>query len=107
MTVSIAAIDEELDKIFALIAAVHRFIEGDRLVDLAAMHSRIDHVCAAISTLPKGKVQPLAAKLENLLAELDRLSAGLNERFGELPIMPSHSANTATAAYADMLKHFP
>jgi hypothetical protein len=103
----IAAIEAELDKIFSVIAAAHRLMEDERLIDLGALDRRIHDACKAAIDLPVAEARRLTDKLGALLDQLDALGAAMNSRFGDLPIMPRHSVSTAAGAYADMLKHFP
>jgi hypothetical protein len=102
-----AAISAELEKVFSMIATAHRMIGEEHIFDLRALDGHIEKVCTAVGKLPEADARALKPKLDQLLADLDGLGTTLNEHFGDLPIMPSHSASTATAAYADMLKHFP
>ena len=47
----------------------------------------------------------MISKLEKVLDRLDGLSAALQDKFGDMPVLPSHGS--AAAAYASLLKHFP
>jgi hypothetical protein len=102
-----AAVSAELEKVFSMIATAHRLLGEDRIFDLQALDRHIEKICAAVGNLAAPDAQALKPGLERLMSDLDGLSTALNERFGDLPIMPSHSVSTAAAAYADMLKHFP
>jgi hypothetical protein len=102
-----AVISAELEKVFSMIATAHRLMGEDRIFDLQALDGHVEKICTAVGNLPAADAQALKPRLDRLLADLDGLGAALNERFGDLPIMPNHSVSTAAAAYADMLKHFP
>jgi hypothetical protein len=99
------AVAAELEKILSVLNAAHRFVAEERLIDLAALEGRVHAACEAAMALPRADARPLAAALESVLAQLDSLAVALQERFGDLPVFPSHKAGTA--AYADALKHFP
>ncbi|TAL01296.1 MAG: hypothetical protein EPO08_10750 [Rhodospirillaceae bacterium] len=101
----ITTIEADLDKVFAVIAAAHRLMEDGRLIDLGALDGHIHDACKAALDLPIPDARRLTSKLGVLLDQLDGLETAMHSRFGDLPIMPSHSVGAA--AYADMLKHFP
>jgi hypothetical protein len=75
------------------------------VVDLSALDGRTRELCEAVLRLPTAEGKAMTARLERLLGSLDGLSAALQKRFGDLPVLPSHGG--AAAAYASLLKHFP
>jgi hypothetical protein len=95
----------ELARIESLIAGAHRLLQDGRLIDLSALDSRTRDLCAAVLELPGPEARVMTSKLQGLLGSLDGLSAALQNRFGDLPVMPNHG--NAAAAYASLLKHFP
>jgi hypothetical protein len=103
----VAAIDTELAKILSMLATAHRLIDENRIVDLNVLEARTRTLCEAVLDLPKLEAHEFTPKLQDLLAQLDNLASAMHARFGDLPVMPNHSAATAAGAYADMLKHFP
>jgi hypothetical protein len=100
-----AAAESELAKIEALIAGAHRLLAEGRVIDLAALDGRTRDLCAAVLDLPGPEARAMTGRLQGLLGSLDGLSAALEARFGDLPVLPSHGS--AAAAYASLLKHFP
>ena len=110
MTDSAIAIDPdavglELEKIESLIAGAYRLVTEGRLIDLSALDGRVRSLCEAVLQLPGPEARAAVNNLQRLLGGLDGLSAALQTRFADLPIMPNHGS--AAAAYATLLKHFP
>src|SRR5262249_18908661 len=95
----------ELAKIESLIAGAHRLVTEGRLIDLSALDGKVRSLCEAVLDLRGPEARAAVHKLQSLLGSLDGLSAALQNRFGELPVLPSHGG--AAAAYANLLKHFP
>jgi len=103
----LAGVETELEKIFSMIAAAHRLLVEGQVIDLGALEGHVHGACKTALELPPAEAQQLSGKLGNLLDQLDGLATAMHSRFGDLPIMPSHSVSTAAAAYANMLKHYP
>ena len=94
----------ELQKIESLVAGAHRLVTEGRLIDLSALEDKVRGLCDAVLELPGPEARTATHKLQALLGSLDNLSAALQNRFGDLPVMPHGGA---AAAYAQLLKHFP
>lgn len=109
MTESIAqsaqAVGLELQKVESLISGAHRLVTEGRLIDLSALDGKVRGLCESVLQLQGPEARAMVSKLQMLLGSLDGLSAALQTRFGDLPVMPSHGS--AAAAYATLLKHFP
>ncbi len=102
---AVEAAATELSKLEALIAGAHRLLAEGRVIELSALDNRTRTLCKAVLDLPGPEGRAMIAKLEKVLDSLDGLSAAMQEKFGDMPVMPSHG--NAAAAYASLLKHFP
>ena len=102
---AVEAAATELCKLESLIAGAHRLLAEGRVIDLSALDHRTREVCKAALDLPGPEGRAMISKLEKVLDTLDQLSAAMQEKFGDMPVLPSHGS--AAAAYASLLKHFP
>ena len=105
LSAAIEAAAIELSKLESLIAGAHRLLAEGRVIELSALDNRTRELCKAVLDLPGPEGRAMISKLEKVLDSLDGLSAALQDKFGDVPVLPSHG--NAAAAYASLLKHFP
>jgi hypothetical protein len=86
-----ATVREEMEKIYSVVATARRLIGEGRLIDLSAMPTRVQTICATVAALPIEQGKLLAPLLERLIAHLDELAAELTAR---------HRSDLATPAQA-------
>jgi hypothetical protein len=111
MTDAIAELETvkaELLKVDTLVATAVRLLGEGRVVDLTALEARTRAVCDSALALSDDDRKALVEPMENLLAALDKLTADLNTRFGDVPALSSMvGADAVSSAYGQALKHFP
>lgn len=101
------SVKSELLKVDSLIGTAIRLLSEGRVVELAALETRTRQVCDAALALDADARKALIPSMEALLTGLDTLTANLNERFGDLPVLSSSvGSDAASSAYGQALKHF-
>ena len=104
---TLETVKSELLKVDSLIGTAVRLLGEGRVVELTALEARTRKVCDDALALPADQRKALVPAMEALLAGLDTLTANLNEKFGDLPVLASYvGADTASSAYGQVLKHF-
>jgi S-adenosylhomocysteine hydrolase len=107
-TANLDTVKAELLKVDSLIGTAIRLLSEGRVVELTALEARTRQVCDAALALGADERRALIPAMEALLAGLDTLTANLNEKFGDMPVLSSNvGADTASSAYGQALKHFP
>lgn len=97
----------ELLKVESLIGTAVRLLGEGRVVELSALETRTRQVCEAALGLDEAGRKALVPAMEALLTGLDTLTANLNEKFGDLPVLSSSvGSDAASSAYGQVLKHF-
>ena len=69
--------DTEFEQLNEIVGRAQKDAEEARPVDLGDLARRTDRLCTHISTLPPGESQPFAGRLQKLVADLDDLAAQL------------------------------
>ena len=96
----------ELVKVDSLIGTAIRLLSEGRVVELSALEARTRQVCNTALALNADDRKALVPAMEALLGGLDKLTADLNEKFGDLPALTSTvGADAASSAYGQALKH--
>jgi hypothetical protein len=69
------------------------------MLELTGLELRVAAACGAAQTLPKHEARALVARLDELVALLDRLAAAMTRNFGNLPQEGDVAPHSAAAAY--------
>ncbi len=79
-------VNADLEKVESLIDTAHRLLGEDTMVDLSALEGKVSALCEALREVPPEAARSLEERLAAVLANLDKLAAGLVEhhrRLGE------------------------
>jgi hypothetical protein len=83
---------EELAKVSSLVLTARRLVAGGALVDLSALEERVRLICEAVQQMPLDEGRSLLDELRALIGRLDSLAADLEDRLGQLARLPGGEA---------------
>ncbi len=74
------SIENEIERVSALIVAARRLLSEDRIADLAPIERRVEALCWKVGDISPDHRTPILLALENMIDNLDHLAEELTDQ---------------------------